>query len=113
MASPQEVIEIAMTHPADSTPELRRTASAHVVKALMANDYGFVLRPLPVSELDDGECPTCKNHNVHVDQGEAFTDAAHRNYALTQRLQRLDAALRRIANGDPNPSAVAFAALTG
>lgn len=113
MASPQEVIEAAMVHPADSTPESRRAASSLVLRALAANEYGFMRRPLPVSDLEDGQCQTCKTEIVHVDHGEPYIDALHRNHALTQRIVRLETALRMIAENAAPASDVAMRALTG
>lgn len=114
MASPQEVIERAIQHPADSTPESRRAASTRVLQALAANEYGFMRRRTPAQSEDDGECQHCKRETVHVDHGEVYMDALQRMAAMAQRMQRLEDALRRIADGqDGDPVSVARAAIYG
>lgn len=76
MASPQEVIEQAIPHPADSTPSSRREASNAVIQALGANKFYFVHRQLPVMDRDDGECPTCKCSLVHIMHASPYYNSA-------------------------------------
>lgn len=111
MASPQEVIERAMTHPADSTPESRRAASTRVLQALTANEYGFMRRRRPVRDEDDGECRTCKRELVHVDLGESYMDALERMAAMAARVQKMETALKRIAEGEDAPVQLAINAV--
>jgi hypothetical protein len=100
MASPQEVIEQSIPHPADSTRESRRAASTRVIRALAANEYAFMRRRGPVLEQDDGECQHCKREAVHVDHGEVYMDALQRMQSLRAKLTRMEDALLQIA-GDP------------
>lgn len=111
MASPQEVIERSIPHPADSTPESRRAASTQVIKALMANEYGFMRRRVPVNELEDGECQSCKREMVHVDAGDAYMDSLQRMHAMGVRLRSLEAALRQIADGAADAKEIATRAV--
>jgi len=111
VACPQEVIEVAIAHPADSTAESRRAASSRVVRALAANEYGFVRRPRPLDERMDGQCPMCLTENVHVDHGPAYTDALDRATWLQQRNHRLEAALRAIVDAGGPAGEIAMKAL--
>lgn len=96
MAGPQEVLEIAIPHPTDSTPESRRAAATRCIQALQINDYYFVRRQLPVLDRDDGQCPHCKCELVHVMHGEAFETAEQRIHAMRRRMDRMEQALRNI-----------------
>lgn len=111
MSSPQEVIERAIAHPSDATPQSRRAASGRVLKALAANEYGFMRRRRPVQDAEDGECQTCKREMVHVDHGEVYMDALERMYRMGRRMESMEAALRNIADGVSDPGQVALAAL--
>ena len=111
MASPQEVIELSIPHPADSTPESRRRTSSFVLNALHTNNYYFVRRQLPVLDSDDGQCPTCKCELVHNDLGPAFEDAAHRNAVQEMHIYELKEALLAIIHGADDPVKVATKAL--
>lgn len=113
VASPQEVIECAIVHPADSTPESRREASGRVLKALAANEYGFLRRRFPVREEEDGECPHCRREMVHVDHGDAYMTALDRMGAMSARLRLYEDALRRIADGDADPARTASRVVYG
>jgi hypothetical protein len=113
VASPQEVIERAIEHPADSTPESRRVASGRVVKALSANEYGFMRRRFPVRDEEDGECLHCKREMVHVDHGDAYMTALDRMGAMASRMRIYEDALRRIADGGADPVRVATTAVYG
>lgn len=113
VASPQEVIERAISHPDDSTPESRRSASARVLKALAANEYGFMRRRVPVREDEDGECPHCKRELVHVDHGDAYMTSLDRMGAMSARMRIYEDALRRIADGSPDPVRMATIAVYG
>lgn len=110
MASPQEVIEFSIRHPADSTEESRRAASTHVLRALAAHQYAFVRRRTPVSEMDDGQCPHCKIESVHTDHGEVYTDALLRMAAMQAKMEDYREALRKIAMGVENPQEIALLA---
>ena len=113
VASPQEVIERAIAHPADSTPESRREASGRVLKALAANEYGFMRRRFPAREEEDGECQSCKREIVHVDHGDAYMTALDRMGAMAFRMRVYEDALRRIADGGADPVRVATMAVYG
>lgn len=113
VASPQEVIELAIPHPADSTPESRRAASGRVLKALAANEYGFMRRRHPVRDEEDGECPHCRREMVHVDHGDAYMTALDRMAAMAERLRRHEEALVRIAGGCADPVRTATDAIYG
>lgn len=114
MASPQEVIERAIPHPVDSTPESRRAASTRVLQALAANEYGFMRRRTPALSEDDGQCQYCKRETVHVDHGEPYMDALQRMAMMAKRQQGLEDALRRIADGQASdPVAIARSAVYG
>ena len=106
MASPQEVLEIAIPHLPDVTPEIRRTVAKHVIEALQANDYYFVQRQLPVREEDDGECPQCKCRLVHVLHRPAFANAEERIEWERRRANKMETALQRLAalSADTNPT---------
>lgn len=93
MASPQEVLEIAIPHLPDVTPEVRRTVAKQVIRALQSNEYYFVRRQLPVRDADDGECPTCKCQLVHVEHGPAFENAEARIEWQRRRILQLEAEL--------------------
>lgn len=112
MASPQEVIEAAIPHPADSTPESRLTASTRVMQALAANDYTFVRRRSLTSRENDGECAACHTELVHVDHGPVYSDAMNRMSQATQKMAKLEAILGMIAAGHGgNPVELAKGAL--
>lgn len=111
MASPQEVIERAIAHPADATPQSRRAASGRVLKALAANEYGFMRRRRPVHDREDGECPACKREMVHVDHGEVYMDALERMARMAVRMERMEEALRKVADGAADPDKIAMAAI--
>ena len=110
MASPQEVIERAIHHPADSTPESRRAASTRVLQALAANQYHFMRRRTPVLDDEDGECRHCKREMVHVDHGDAYMDALQRMASMAQAMSRMETVLRGIADDASEPKASAKAA---
>jgi len=93
MASPQEVIELAIPHPADSTHSSRRASSERVIQALHANEFYFVHRKIPVLDRDDGQCPHCKCELVHVQGSPAYENAEARMYAQSQRIRQLEEAL--------------------
>lgn len=97
MASPHEVLEIAIPLPADSTPESRRAAALRVIQALHINEYYFVRRQTPVLTQDDGQCPTCKCELVHVTPTPAFATAEDRMAQQQRRLLKMETALLRIA----------------
>jgi hypothetical protein len=113
MATPQEVLEIAIPLPADATSESKRSAAARVIEALASNDYYFARRTLPVLDRDDGQCPTCKCELVHVvDQSPAFEDAQARHRAMTMRIEKMHKALMEIAEErTANPAQTARVAL--
>lgn len=112
MASPQEVLEIAIPHPADVTPELRRSVAQEVIAALEVNEYYFVRRQVPVLDQDDGQCPKCKCELVHVEKRPTFLHADERIQAQQRRIAKLESALRDIAMGhNPDPRSAAQAAL--
>ena len=107
MASPQEVLERAIPHPMDATPESIRANATFVLKALAANDYAFVRRPRLVSAMDDGQCPKCLTELVHVDHGPIYMDAAERMNSMAARLQAYHRALIEIAAGANNAAEIA------
>ena len=112
MASPQEILELAIPHPSDSTPESRRRSAQSVIQAMQVNDYYFVRRQSPIQERDDGQCPTCKCDLVHIMHGAAFETAEQRIEWQRKRLEKVEAALQSlIANPTLEAAKVAAAAL--
>ncbi len=103
MAGPQEVLEIAIPHPADVTPEVRRTVAKRVIEALQVNEYYFVRRQLPVLDSDDGQCPTCKCELVHVMSRPAFENAEQRIESQRRRIAKMEDTLRIIADRAEGP----------
>lgn len=91
MASPQEVLEVAIPFPHDITLEGRRTAAKRVIEALNANSIYFVLRQTPVLDRDDGQCPKCKCQLVHVAHGPSYANAEARIEWQRVRIQDLEA----------------------
>lgn len=96
MASPQEVLEIAIPHLPDVTPEIRRTVAKRVIETLQSNEFYFVHRQIPVLDRDDGECPTCKCRLVHVQTAPAFENAEARIEWQRRRILDLEAQLDKI-----------------
>lgn len=99
MSTPQEVLELAIPHPGDSTAESRRHAAVHCIEALQANEYYFVRRQTPVLDHEDGQCPTCKCQLVHVmHNSPAFENAEAVIQHQRLRIQKLENALRNVAD---------------
>lgn len=95
MASPLEVLELAIPHPSDSTAESRKAAANQCIQALQVNDFYFVRRQTPVLDQDDGQCPRCKCELVHVMHASpAFENAEALIQHQRQRIARLEARLK-------------------
>lgn len=91
MASPQEVLEVAIPHLPDVTPEIRRTVAKRVIEALNANDFYFVFRRTPVLDKDDGQCPKCRCQLVHIAHGPSYENAEARIDWQRRRILQLEA----------------------
>jgi hypothetical protein len=112
MASPQEVLELAIPHPSDATSDSKREAARKCIEALEVNQYYFVLRKVPVLDSDDGECPTCKCQLVHVMPTPAFENAESRLMAQERRIAKMKAVLEQISrDANPDVRALAISAL--
>lgn len=109
VASPQEVLELAIPCSPDATPESRRNYARIVIEALAVNDYHFVHRQLPVLEHDDGECSKCKCRLVHVMHKPAFENAEARIEFQRLRLEKLESALRDISQTSTDQNTVTAA----
>lgn len=95
MATPLEVLELAIPHPADSTPQSRKAAANQCIQALQVNDFYFVRRQTPVLDHDDGQCPHCKCELVHVMQDSpSFENAEALIQHQRHRIERLETRIK-------------------
>lgn len=106
MSSPQEVLELAIPHPLDATPDTRRTAAKTVIQALQVNDYYFVRRRIPVQDYDDGQCSTCKSEHVHIMHGPSFLNSEDRIQWQQRRIEKLESGIRSVLEKTTNTEEV-------
>ena len=96
MASPQEVLEVFIPHPSDSTEASRAHAAKTVMKGLALNDYYFMRRKTPLTDRHAGECKTCGCDMVYIEHDKTFTEAAKRIEGLTKTLEQRDVIMRDV-----------------